>query len=139
MQQLIGPVLAGFALLAASTAIGIPMIRKMVMVREAKHELREGSAGFLRSIAGWAVVAIWVLGTWYVATIVGDWFMTGDLAGAVERSMRRLQVVFEIVIALMATNFPLPGLFDTWLDRQVNWLKDERSLKESIMKMSSIR
>ncbi|WP_299686851.1 hypothetical protein [uncultured Tateyamaria sp.] len=104
MEHLIGPVLGGLALLAASTAFGIPMIRKIVTVREAKHELRAGSAGFLRSIAGWAVVVIWLLATWYVATIVGDWFATGDLGGAVERSMRRLQIVFEIVISLMALN-----------------------------------
>lgn len=104
MEQLFGPALAGLALLAVSTAAGIPMIRKIVMVREAKHELREGSAGFLRTIAGWSVVAIWVLVTWFFATIIGDWFMNGDLGGAVERSTRRLQIVFEIVISLMALN-----------------------------------
>ncbi|MEO1779476.1 MAG: hypothetical protein AAFU63_11860 [Pseudomonadota bacterium] len=100
MEQLIAPVLFGIALLALSTAIGIPMIRKLVMVREARHELRQGSAGFLRSLAGWSVIGFWLLGTWFVATILGDWGYTGDLDGAIARSWLRLQIVLEIAAAL---------------------------------------
>lgn len=100
MEQLIGPVFAGLALMTLSTAIGIPMIRKTVMVHEAKHELRQGSAGFIRNLAGWSVIGFWLLATWFAATIIGDWGNTGDLDGAIARSWLRLQIVLEIAAAL---------------------------------------
>ena len=100
MEQLTGPALAGLALVVCATAIGIPMIRKLVMVHEARHELRHGSAGFLRNLAGWSVIGFWLLATWFAATIIGDWGQTGDLDGAIARSWLRLQIVLEIVAAL---------------------------------------
>ena len=100
MEQLIGPVLAGLALMALSTVIGIPMIHKMVIVYEAKHELRHGSAGFIRNLAGWSVIGFWLLATWFVATVIGDWGFYGDLDAAIARSWLRLQIVLEIAAAL---------------------------------------
>ena len=100
MEHLIGPVFAGLALMALSTAFGIPMIRKMVMVHEARHELKHGSAGFLRNLAGWSVIGFWLLATWFAATVIGDWGATGDLDGAIARSWLRLQIILEIAAAL---------------------------------------
>lgn len=99
--QLIYPVLAGLALFATSTAIGVGMVKKLIQVREAQHELKRGSAGFLRSISGWSMIALWVLSVWFFSTIIGDWGVTGDFDGAMARSWLRLQIVLEIAAAVM--------------------------------------
>ncbi|MEL7255964.1 MAG: hypothetical protein AAGL23_17440 [Pseudomonadota bacterium] len=95
-----GPLLAALALLAASTAIGMIQVAKIIQIREAKHELKQGSAGFLRSISGWSVIFIWFGSVWFVATIIGDWGATGDLEGAIDRGWIRLQILLEILAAL---------------------------------------
>ena len=87
-------------LLIVATAMGVAPVRKIIAVREAKHELKQGSAGFLRSISGWAVIAFWLMATWFCATIIGDWWATGDLEGVVERSWLRLRILLEIAAAL---------------------------------------
>lgn len=101
---LIGPVLAALALVACATAAGIPSVRKLITVYEAKHELRQGSAGWFRSIGGWSIIALWLMSTWFVATVIGDWGATGDLEGAIDRSWLRLRVLLEIAIALMQSD-----------------------------------
>lgn len=99
---LIAPALSALALIAFGTALGIPAVRKLITVYEAKHELKHGSTGFLRSIAGWSIIAFWLMSTWFIATIIGDWGATGDLDGAIERSWLRLRILLEIAIAIMA-------------------------------------
>ena len=94
------PFIAGLALLALSTLIGVIPVRKLIEVREAKHELKRGSAGFIRTLSGWAVIAFWLMATWFVATILGDWSVTGDLDGAIDRSWLRLRILLEIAAAL---------------------------------------
>ncbi len=96
----IAPLIAGLILFAGSTFLGIIPVRKLIEVSEARHELRQGSAGFLRSIRGWSVIALWLAATWFLATIVGDWSATGDLEGAVDRSWLRLRILLEILAAL---------------------------------------
>lgn len=95
-----GPLIATLVLLALSTAIGMAQVAKMIKIHEAKHELKQGSAGFIRSIAGWSIVAFWVMGVWFFATIIGDWGVTGDLAGAFDRAALRLRILLEIAAAL---------------------------------------
>jgi hypothetical protein len=95
-----GPLIATLALFAASTAIGMAQVTKLIKIHEAKHELKHGSAGFIRSISGWAVIAFWVMGVWFLATIIGDWGTTGDLKGAVDRAWLRLRILLEIAAAL---------------------------------------
>lgn len=99
--DLIYPALAGLALFLASTGVGAPMVRKLIQVREARHELKQGSAGFFRSIRGWSMIALWLLSVWFLSTIIGDWGATGDLDGAIARSWLRLQVILEIAAAVM--------------------------------------
>ena len=101
MPDLWLPALSALVLMCLATAIGIPMIRKLIIVYEAKHELKHGSAGFLRNMAGWSMIALWLLATWFSATVIGDWGVTGDLEGALNRSWLRLRIVLEIAIALM--------------------------------------
>lgn len=96
----ISPLLAAFALFIVSTAIGVLPMRKMIEVREARHELRRGSASQIRGVAGWAVIAFWLMAVWFFATIIGDWGATGDLEGALERSYVRLRILLEIAAAL---------------------------------------
>ena len=95
-----GPFLSALALCVLSTAIGIMPVHKIIQVREAKHELKQGSAGFLRSIGGWSIIFLWFGAVWFLATIIGDWGATGDLAGAWERGQIRLRVLLEILAAL---------------------------------------
>lgn len=99
--DLIYPALAALALFATSTAFGVPMVRKLIQVHEAKHELKRGSAGFLRTISGWSMIALWLMGVWFLSTIIGDWGATGDLDGAIARSWLRLQIILEIAVAVM--------------------------------------
>lgn len=96
----LGPYLAILLLLALSTAFGIAPVKKLIEVREAKHELKHGSAGFLRTTAGWFVIVLWLAFTWFAATIIGDWWATGDLERAIERGWLRLQIMLEILAAL---------------------------------------
>ncbi|QUJ77594.1 hypothetical protein KDD17_06410 [Sulfitobacter albidus] len=100
METLAAPTLATLVLFTLSTAIGMIPVVKAIRVREARHELRVGSASRIRGIAGWAIIAFWLMGTWFFATIIGDWAVTGDLDGAVERSWLRLQILLEIAAAL---------------------------------------
>lgn len=93
------PILLGIALLIAATLLGILPIKKAIHVREAKHELKHGSAGFLRSISGWTIILFWAAATWFCATILGDWHMTNDLDGALMRAWLRLEILLEILAA----------------------------------------
>jgi hypothetical protein len=96
--------LAIAVLFAASTAIGILPVLRLIRINEAKHELKRGSASFIRTLAGWSIIAVWIGGTWFVATILGDWAATGDLAGAIDRGMLRLYVLLEILATLAASD-----------------------------------
>lgn len=95
------PVIAGLALFALSSFIGMVNVVKLIQVYEAQHELKRGSAGWIRTISGWSFVVLWLLATWFFATIIGDWHISGDLEGAVDRSWVRLQVIMEIAIAVL--------------------------------------
>ncbi|MBB3994541.1 hypothetical protein GGR95_002187 [Sulfitobacter undariae] len=94
------PFLAAIALFVLSTVAGLPQIRKLIAVREARHELRRGSASWIRGIAGWAAIAFWLMAVWFFATIIGDWGVSGDLGAAIERSWLRLRILLEIAAAL---------------------------------------
>ncbi|MEM6374531.1 MAG: hypothetical protein AAF727_17415 [Pseudomonadota bacterium] len=104
LLSLAAPALSALALIAFGTAVGIPAVRKLITVYEAKHELRHGSTGWLRSIGGWSIIAFWLMSLWFLATIIGDWGATGDLDGAIERSWLRLRILLEIAIALMESD-----------------------------------
>lgn len=100
MMMPILPSLSAVALFVLSTIVGLPQIRKLITVREARHELRRGSASWIRGIAGWAAIAFWLMSVWFFATIIGDWGATGDLEAAIDRSWLRLRVLLEIAAAL---------------------------------------
>ena len=69
-------------------------------MREAKHELKQGSAGFLRSMEGWGVIALWALTILFCAAVLGDWQISGDFDGALDRSGQRLRWAFQIFSVL---------------------------------------
>lgn len=94
------PYLWGLVLIFVSAGFGILPVRKLIQVREAKHELKHGSAGFIRTTAGWFIIVLWLAFTWFIASILGDWSATGDLQGAIDRGWLRLQVLLEILAAL---------------------------------------
>lgn len=100
MLDTLPPVAAFVGLILCGAVLGLVPIRKLVQVREAQHELKHGSAGYLRTIGGWSIIAFWLVGTWFCATITGDWWATGDLDGAIARSGRRLEVKLHILSAL---------------------------------------
>ncbi|MEP4248695.1 hypothetical protein [Tateyamaria sp.] len=102
--SLFAPFLAALALAGVSTLVGMSSVKKLITVYEAKHELKQGSAGWIRSIAGWSLIAFWLMTTWFLATIVGDWGATGDLEGAINRSWLRLRVLLEIASALASSD-----------------------------------
>lgn len=94
------PFVALAVTLLISSTVGIRPVRKLIEVREAKHELKHGSAGFIRTTSGWFVIVLWLAASWFVASVLGDWWATGDLEGAIDRGWLRLQVLFEILAAL---------------------------------------
>ena len=96
----LGPAYGALALLCLAALAGSRPMRKLIEVYEAKHELRQGSAGFLRTMSGWFVIVLWLAFTWFGATILGDWWATGDLQGAIDRGWLRLQILLEILAAL---------------------------------------
>ena len=100
MTSTFGPLFAFIGLLCLATALGARPIRKLIEVKEAKHELKHGSAGFLRTMSGWIIIALWLGATWFFATILGDWWATADLDGALARSARRLELILHILAAL---------------------------------------
>ncbi|KIC48632.1 hypothetical protein [Tateyamaria sp. ANG-S1] len=104
LSELAAPALATLALLAAATVVGIPAMRKLIVVYEAKHELKHGSAGWLRSLRGWSMVAFWLMTTWFIATIFGDWAVNGDLEAAIDRGWLRLRILLEIAMAIMESD-----------------------------------
>ena len=101
LLSLAAPALSTLALIAFGTLAGIPAVRKLIAVYEAKHELKQGSTGWLRSIGGWSIIAFWLMTTWFLASIIGDWGATGDLEGAIGRSWLRLRVLLEIAVTIM--------------------------------------
>lgn len=104
-MTVIAPVLLSVAVLfLAMTALGIWPVLRLIRIHEAKHELRRGSASVIRTLAGWSIIAVWIGATWFLATIIGDWAVSGDLAGAVERGMLRLYVLLEILSMLAASD-----------------------------------
>jgi len=103
MQMLlisIAPFLSAIALLALSTLLGFLPIKKLIQIREAQHELKQGSAGFIRTTSGSFVIVMWLAFTWFVATVLGDWWATGDLERAIDRGWLRIQILLEILAAL---------------------------------------
>ncbi len=94
------PLLNAALLVGLSALVGLLPVKKLIQVQEAKHELKQGSAGFIRTTSGWIIIVIWLALTWFVATILGDWAVTGDLAGAIDRGWLRLQILLEILAAL---------------------------------------
>ncbi|MFN3209575.1 MAG: hypothetical protein ACE369_11360 [Roseovarius sp.] len=95
-----GPPLAALLLLALATMLGMAQVARIIKVYEARHELKHGSAGFIRSVSGWSLVVFWAMAVWFVATVIGDWWATEDLAGAVDRAWLRLRILLEIAAAL---------------------------------------
>lgn len=96
----LGPILATLLIIGIGSVIGIHPIKKLIQVGEAKHELKQGSAGFLRTMSGWFIIVIWMAAIWFCATITGDWWATGDLGGAIERGWYRLELLLIILEAL---------------------------------------
>lgn len=94
------PLLCALALFVISTVAGMGPVMKLIRVREARHELRQGSAGAIRAISGWAIIAFWLMAAWFMATILGDWSISGDLGAAIDRSYLRLRILLEIAAAL---------------------------------------
>ncbi len=94
------PALAALVLLALSTVVGMTQVAKIIKIHEARHELRQGSAGLLRAMSGWSLVAFWIMAVWFAATIIGDWWASDDLAGAIDRAWLRLRILLEIAAAL---------------------------------------
>ena len=95
----LAPFVALAVLAVLSAAVGVIPMRKLIQVQEAKHELKHGSAGFIRTTSGWFVIVLWLAFSWFGATVLGDWWATGDLEGAIDRGLIRLQILLEILAA----------------------------------------
>lgn len=94
------PFLFGLGLFFVATLVGMAPVRKLIEIREARHELRRGSAGFLVTVSGWAFIAFWIMAVWFAATILGDWATHGDLSAALERAAWRARILLEIAASL---------------------------------------
>lgn len=102
--MVLAPALGGLALFALSTLIGIAAVRKLIQVAEARHELRIGSAGWIRTLSGWSMIAFWLMATWFAASVIGDWQVTGDLQGAADRAVVRFVILVELAAEIAASD-----------------------------------
>ena len=57
MASDVSPFLATIVLLVGATFVGMAPVVKLIKVYEAHHELKRGSAGWIRTIAGWSMIA----------------------------------------------------------------------------------
>ncbi|MGH1578360.1 hypothetical protein [Planktotalea sp.] len=96
----IAPYIALLCLVLGAASLGIYPVKKLIQVKEAKHELKHGSAGFLRTMSGWIIIALWIAAVWFFATIIGDWWAFGNLEQAIARSFHRLELLLHILAAL---------------------------------------
>ncbi|MEL6608392.1 MAG: hypothetical protein AAFO93_05725 [Pseudomonadota bacterium] len=92
--------MAAGLVLAFATVLGIAPTRKLIEIQEAKHELKQGSAGWLRTLAGWSLVIFWLAAVWFAGTVIGDWGRSGDIDFAMGRAMQRLAILIEILAAV---------------------------------------
>ncbi|MEO0665084.1 MAG: hypothetical protein AAFY97_05045 [Pseudomonadota bacterium] len=99
-MSLAEPALATLALFIMGTLVGYWPTRRLIAMREARHELKQGSASFLRAMGGWVVVLAWLAVLWFGGTIIGDWVRLEDLDAALRRSELRLRIILEILAAL---------------------------------------
>ena len=100
MPDTLAPVLFTALIVGVATVLGTFPVRKLIQIVEAKHELKQGSASFLRTMSGWVIIALWLATTWFMTTITGDWWATGDLDGALARSSDRFRILLEVLAAL---------------------------------------
>ncbi len=100
MFDALGPFLVAILVVGIGAFLGMYPVRKLIQIQEAKHELKQGSASFFRTTAGWMVIVLWLAAVWFVMTIAGDWWATGDLEGAIERSGRRLELLLRVLQAM---------------------------------------
>lgn len=100
----LSPLLAAGLLFAVSTVIGMANVVKIIAIYEAKHELKQGSAGWIRAISGWSLIVVWVLVTGFLSTIIGDWYISGDIEGAMARAELRLWVMLEVISAVVESD-----------------------------------
>lgn len=98
------PIIAALILFGLAMAVGMFNVVKIITIYEAKHELRHGSAGWIRAISGWSLIVIWVLVTWFLSTVIGDWYVSGDIEGAMARAELRLWVMLEIISAVVESD-----------------------------------
>lgn len=96
----LGPLLAMIVLIGLAAGIGTQPMKKLIQMHEARHELKHGSAGFIRTMSGWFIIVLWLAATWFFASILGDWWAFGDIGAAIERSLLRLELLLHILAAL---------------------------------------
>ncbi|MEO1732258.1 MAG: hypothetical protein AAFR45_01315 [Pseudomonadota bacterium] len=100
----LGPIGTAAVVIALGACLGLWPVRKLVLMHEARNELRIGSAGYLRRFAGWSIVGLWAAAIWFCGTIIGDWYMTNDLTGAVARAEFRFRVLLQVLAAMADSN-----------------------------------
>lgn len=87
---------AAAVLFGFSTYLGLIPMHRMIQRREAQHELRSGSASYLRRTGGLLMVAAWLATLFFAATILGDWGFTGDLDAALGRAGERVALMVRL-------------------------------------------
>ena len=63
MAPLTSPILAAVVLLFNATFVGMLPVVKLIKVYEGHHELKQGSAGWIRTIAGWSMITFRLMTT----------------------------------------------------------------------------
>lgn len=51
-------------------------------------------------MSGWTISVFRLVATWFFATIIGDFWASGDLNAAIDRSGRRLELLLRISAVL---------------------------------------
>ncbi|MEM6897589.1 MAG: hypothetical protein AAF576_09410 [Pseudomonadota bacterium] len=92
----IGLGLATVAAIALGAASGLWPTRRLITIREAQRELRQGSSSWLREITGWSVILFWLGILVYTGTVLGEWAATGSFIAAMNRVLATISLILEI-------------------------------------------
>ena len=92
--------IAATILFSFSTYLGLIPVHRMIQRREAQHELRWGSASYVRRMGGLFIIFVWVITVIFLSMIIGDWGVTGDLDAALDRAGLRIGLLIKMAASL---------------------------------------
>ena len=90
--------------MAVLTAIGVHVVRTLVLALEGHYEFKGDSLTKRSRLAGFTQVALWSIAVVTAWSFFIDWFWFEDLEFALAALAWRLQYILQIVVEIMGEN-----------------------------------